>query len=340
MVCGDRERLQAGRLSRKHGVASDELPALCAALGSDRAALESQSAATAAARSEVDERERAAGAGVRRRRTQRAAARQLETRMPGRSLAALGMRDAVFRVAQESADGTLGATGIDAVESFSGEPGGSAESAGARRLGRRAVAHPAGAQDAHRVGRRDADPHLSMQSTPALARWRRCGAADEDAWPATARSSASPTCRRSPPTPTTTMRWRNAGRVAARSPTPARSARTSASPRCHACSAAAPRRRKPKGTPAGCSATRSARREGWALRAPNKSTVDSSESRGDAASPRARRALRASCRLSTVDCRLLLDFTENASLRTPPVVFGQFPPWARRQGGLAGRRRR
>jgi DNA repair protein RecN (Recombination protein N) len=119
------ERLQVlARLSRKHGAASDELPALCAALGRDLAALASQSAATAVARSEVDERARAGLALARALAAERsAAARRLETRMVG-ELAALGMRDAVFRVAQDTADGALGPTGIDAVEFFlSANPG-------------------------------------------------------------------------------------------------------------------------------------------------------------------------------------------------------------------------
>ena len=119
------DRLQTlGRLSRKHGVASDALPARCAALGDDLAALTAQGAATAAARQAVGEREAAALALARALADARnTAARQLETRMVG-ELAALGMRDAVFRVAQETADDALGSTGIDTVELFlSANPG-------------------------------------------------------------------------------------------------------------------------------------------------------------------------------------------------------------------------
>ena len=118
-------RLQLlARLSRKHGVPSDELPGICAARGRDLAALESQSVEAAGARHEVEARAAAAMAVARElSAARRAAARRLERRMAG-ELAALGMRGAVFRVDQEAPTDALGPTGIDTVEyGLSANPG-------------------------------------------------------------------------------------------------------------------------------------------------------------------------------------------------------------------------
>ncbi len=111
------ERVQVlARLSRKHGVASDALPALCAALAADLGALESHAAAAAAAQAEVEAAERTALAHARElARARTAASTRLVARM-GEELATLGMRGAVFRVAHETDDGTLGPAGIDRLE--------------------------------------------------------------------------------------------------------------------------------------------------------------------------------------------------------------------------------
>jgi DNA repair protein RecN (Recombination protein N) len=111
------ERLQLlARLSRKHGVASDELPALCAALAADLGALESHASAATAAQAEVETAEDTALAHARQLARERAAAAaRLESRMRD-ELATLGMRGAVFRVAQETDDGALGPTGIERLE--------------------------------------------------------------------------------------------------------------------------------------------------------------------------------------------------------------------------------
>ncbi len=123
-------RLQLlARLSRKHGVPSDELPGVCVALGRDLATLESQSGEVAGAQQEVVARERAALALARELSAARgAAARRLERRMAS-ELTALGMRGAVFRVDQEvpadaAAIAALGPTGIDTLEyGLSANPG-------------------------------------------------------------------------------------------------------------------------------------------------------------------------------------------------------------------------
>jgi DNA repair protein RecN (Recombination protein N) len=115
-------RLQSiARLSRKHGVASDELPDVCAALGRDRATLGVQSGEAAAARREAEEcGQMALKLASELSTARRAAARRLEKRMAG-ELAALGMKGAVFRVehttpSDAAASETLGRTGIDGVE--------------------------------------------------------------------------------------------------------------------------------------------------------------------------------------------------------------------------------
>ena len=123
-------RLQLlARLSRKYAVASDELPIRCAALESDRAALDAQSGELAAARTAVEVRAGAALALARDLSAARAAAaRRLGQRMVG-ELDALGMRGAVFRVDQTAPTGgaaidALGPAGIDEVEFFlSANPG-------------------------------------------------------------------------------------------------------------------------------------------------------------------------------------------------------------------------
>jgi DNA repair protein RecN (Recombination protein N) len=112
-------RLQLlARLSRKHGVAPDELTEFCAAMQRDLAALASHTGQAAAARQEVAQREAAALALARDLSAARqTAARQLEQRMT-RELGALGMREAVFAVQQQTTDSTtaLGSSGIDTVE--------------------------------------------------------------------------------------------------------------------------------------------------------------------------------------------------------------------------------
>lgn len=117
-------RLQLiARLTRKHGVASDDLPGVCDALGRDLATLDAQSGEAAAARREVEECEQVAlklaGALAAARRS---AGRRLEKQMAD-ELAALGMEGAVFRAEQATpSDGAasekLGPTGIDSVEFF------------------------------------------------------------------------------------------------------------------------------------------------------------------------------------------------------------------------------
>jgi DNA repair protein RecN (Recombination protein N) len=120
----DPERLDAvearlqllARLSRKHGVASDELPGICAALARDLAALDAQSGDAAEARRAAEAAERAAVTLARELSGARsAAARRLEKRMGG-ELGTLGMRGAVFRVVQEPVGSAPGPTGADAVE--------------------------------------------------------------------------------------------------------------------------------------------------------------------------------------------------------------------------------
>jgi DNA repair protein RecN (Recombination protein N) len=124
------ERLQLlSRLSRKHGVPSDELSVICAALGRDLAAIESQTGELTGARREVEACEQAALAVAGELSSaRRTAARRLEKQMVG-ELGALGMRGAVFRVQQEApvgaaAAGALGPSGFDSVEFFlSANPG-------------------------------------------------------------------------------------------------------------------------------------------------------------------------------------------------------------------------
>ena len=123
----DPERLDAvetrlqllARLGRKHGVSSEALPATCAALGEQLAALASHTDAAAAARREVAEREAEARALAAELSTARqAAARQLEERMAS-ELAVLGMPGAVFRVQRADdgpSTGALGPTGTDTLE--------------------------------------------------------------------------------------------------------------------------------------------------------------------------------------------------------------------------------
>lgn len=123
-------RLQLlSRLSRKHDVPSEELPAVCAALGRDLAALESQTGEVAGVRQEVETcASTALGVAGELSAARRKAAQQLEKRMVG-ELGALGMRGAVFRVHQAAPTGAaaataLGATGLDSVEFFlSANPG-------------------------------------------------------------------------------------------------------------------------------------------------------------------------------------------------------------------------
>ena len=107
-------RLQLlSRLSRKHGMPSDELPERLAALARDLAAIESQSGDLASARAEVESSEHTASALARELSTARAAAaRTLDKRMVG-ELSALGMRGAAFRTAHEapSADAAVAALG-------------------------------------------------------------------------------------------------------------------------------------------------------------------------------------------------------------------------------------
>src|SRR5262249_5248402 len=110
-------------LSRKHGAASDELPAICARLGADLVGLESQAEDIAAARQQHAACERSALtlAGT-LTAARSAAARRLETRMV-EELAVLGMRGARFAVhnstAEDGAAGAaLGPTGVDSIEFF------------------------------------------------------------------------------------------------------------------------------------------------------------------------------------------------------------------------------
>jgi len=109
------------RLSRKHGVTSDELPALGARMQSDLAAAESQDTQVAAVRDEVAALEGAAlGVAGELTAARQTAARRLEQRMV-RELATLGMRGPRFEVQlQRSADAPtgLGPAGIDTVEFF------------------------------------------------------------------------------------------------------------------------------------------------------------------------------------------------------------------------------
>jgi DNA repair protein RecN (Recombination protein N) len=117
-------RLQLlARLSRKHGARSDELPAICAALGVELAALASQSGEIDTVREAVAASERAALAlASELSAARRAAGGRLETRMTD-ELAALGMRGAAFHVRCETpsdaeAAAALGPTGVDTVEFF------------------------------------------------------------------------------------------------------------------------------------------------------------------------------------------------------------------------------
>jgi DNA repair protein RecN (Recombination protein N) len=120
----DPERLDAvearlqllSRLTRKHGVTADALPALAADLDSQRAALESEAEAVEQSRSAVARQHAAALALAQAlSSTRQDAARQLEARMET-ELSALGMREAVFRVAHTTDPGGLDRTGIDAIE--------------------------------------------------------------------------------------------------------------------------------------------------------------------------------------------------------------------------------
>jgi DNA repair protein RecN (Recombination protein N) len=119
---GVESRLQLlSRLSRKHGLASDELPERLAALARDLAAIDSQSGDLASARTEVESSERTALAAAGELSTARGAAvRKLDKRMVG-ELSALGMRGATFRTAHQApaadaAVDALGPTGFDTVE--------------------------------------------------------------------------------------------------------------------------------------------------------------------------------------------------------------------------------
>lgn len=115
------ERLQLlGRLSRKHGLRCDELPARAAALAEELAALDGQDERARARQQDVDTYRTAAltlAGGLARAR--RAAARRLEDAMEA-ELAALGMGAARFQIAQQTPaapdDAALHATGIDEVE--------------------------------------------------------------------------------------------------------------------------------------------------------------------------------------------------------------------------------
>jgi DNA repair protein RecN (Recombination protein N) len=117
---GIEERLGLlARLGRKFHVPTDELPAICASLARDLAALDTQVSDASTAEIELAERRARATATARElSAARRAAAAHLQERMVA-ELAALGMRDAVFRVVWEgpSADrARLGATGSDVVE--------------------------------------------------------------------------------------------------------------------------------------------------------------------------------------------------------------------------------
>jgi len=118
------ERLQLlSRLSRKHGVGSDELPTVTAALARDLAALESHTGDAAAARATAAAREQAAMALARELSAGRAAAARRLKKQMAAELAALGMRGAVFTIEQEAGN-PMGPTGIDGVEfSLSANPG-------------------------------------------------------------------------------------------------------------------------------------------------------------------------------------------------------------------------
>jgi DNA repair protein RecN (Recombination protein N) len=113
-------RLQLiARLSRKHGVSSDELPAVEETLRGELATLAAHTRDAAAARQQVADREAAAHAVARELSSaRRAAARRLEQRM-GAELGTLGLAGATFGVELEARAGTaeaLGPTGVDAVE--------------------------------------------------------------------------------------------------------------------------------------------------------------------------------------------------------------------------------
>ena len=101
--------------------------------------------------------------------------------------------------------------GIEQAEFYiSPNPGEDLQAAGAHRVGRRALAHHARAEDARLDRRAGEDARSSTRSTPASAgQWRTSSACGSRTLAKRFRCSASRTCRRSPPTAARTSRSRS-----------------------------------------------------------------------------------------------------------------------------------